>query len=247
MIQEDNKVNIDFINALSKSRTKRKSVIKLNNPITPIREEMETPIIKPVSTETDQVSTENTPGEKPQHSAFENIFSTFNKDRTDKLDKEDDNAKKEILYHLLRDYKEDNRGQWTMDTPLYELKYELKKRKNEETELDNIAFIKQILIVVLHLVEFLNSKLGILNLDGWASHVCQNLDDYKRSLRAIHLQYFRSRVSNPISELGWMIAGSMIMFHFSQAPPTSTSGATKPKGKSKIDIGSVMNLVSRIM
>ena len=188
---------------------------------------------------------------------------TTDQDQSNKVEveKEDVQEKKEILYHLLRDYKEDNRGQWSMETPLYELKYELKKRKSEETELDNIAFIKQILVVVLHVVEFGNKKLGLLNLDGWANHVCNNLDQYKRSLRAIHLQYFRNRVSNPISELGWMIAGSMIMFHFSNASQghiesqkknsgTTNSNSnfnTSANSKPNIDIGSILNIVSKFL
>ena len=56
------------------------------------------------------------------------------------------------------------------------------KRKNAESEQDNIEFIKQIIVVVLHVIEFANKKIKILNLDGWASHVTSNLEKYHRSL-----------------------------------------------------------------
>ena len=272
MIAEDNKVHLDFINALSKSKIKKRSVIKLNdssitntnlNKVNDTLYQEETKIVteenqsddKEIDPDNDYIKTSINDN---YYQEFENIFKSF--DETSKTDTndggsdEDVHEKKEVLYHLLRDYKDDNRGQWSMNTPLYELKYELKKRKSEETELDNIAFIKQILVVVLHLVEFGNNKLGLLNLNGWANHVCSNLDQYKRSLRAIHLQYFRNRVSNPISELGWMIAGSMIMFHFTNANGSSPAKANEQPNNqknapssSKIDLGSIIGVMSKFL
>jgi hypothetical protein len=261
MISEDNKVHLDFINALSKSKIKRKSVIKLNDTKTEqienIRKQSTPTLTTPTPTVTETVQTEvSVPKEVQQEEetrkTYQEDFDKILKSYDESKKSDDSHEKKEVLYHLLRDYKDDNRGQWSMDTPLYELKYELKKRKSEEAELDNVAFIKQILVVVLHLVEFGNNKLGLLNLNGWANHVCSNLDNYKRSLRAIHLQYFRNRVSNPISELGWMIAGSMIMFHFTKQPVKDTSDkkeTSEPGNKSSpnIDIGSILGVMSKFM
>lgn len=166
-------------------------------------------------------------------------------------EKEDVNEKKEILYHLMRDYGKENQGQWSLETPIHELKYELKKRKNAESEQDNIEFIKQIIVVVLHVIEFANKKIKILNLDGWASHVTLNLEKYHRSLKAIHLRYFRNRINDPITELGWMIIGSMVIFHISNGKPASTGNANdtsrsgnQPSGG--LDIGSVLNLLGKL-
>lgn len=279
MIAEDNKVHLDFINALSKSKLKRKSVIKLNDTKAGQIERLEKRESPPVPAvpavpsldfslpqKTVELSVDPPKSTSTHVPDYQRDFDQILKNYEDNKQTSDEtHEKKEVLYHLLRDYKDDNRGQWSMDTPLYELKYELKKRKSEEAELDNIAFIKQILVVVLHVVEFGNNKLGLLNLNGWANHVCANLDNYKRSLRAIHLQYFRNRVSNPISELGWMIAGSMIMFHFTNRGPSTdknagtATGSTGSTGSDKkesgasgaaspnIDLGSILNVMSKFM
>lgn len=176
-------------------------------------------------------------------------------------EQEDVNEKKEILYHLMRDYGADNHGQWTIETPLHELKYELQKRKNAESEKDNIEFIKQIIVVVLHVIEFINKKVNILNLDGWATHVTQNLEKYHKSLRAIHLRYFRNHINDPITELGWMIIGSMVIFHIGQGKSNSNTSAStntntnsessnqysKPASQSSgFDISTVLNLLGKM-
>lgn len=169
---------------------------------------------------------------------------------------EDMNEKKDILYQLIKDYGEESKGLWTMNTPLHELKYELQKRKNMENEEDNVQFIRQIIVVVLHVIEFLNKKVNILKLDGWANHVIKNLDSYKKSLRAIHLRYFRNRISDPVTELGWMIIGSMIVFHLSQKVISpSDVQQTKERAKpghpndspfSGIDVSTIFNLFSKM-
>lgn len=122
--------------------------------------------------------------------------------------------KQEILFQLLKDYKDESVGQWTMDLPLFELKYELSRRQEFKDEKSKIEFMRSVLKGILTGLEFLNKKFGpLLELDGWAKEATEDMSKYDRALIALYHKYFKRKQLNPIAEILWLILGSMALYH----------------------------------
>lgn len=122
--------------------------------------------------------------------------------------------KQEILFNLLRSYRDESRGQWTMSVPLFELRYELLRRQRHTEEQEQIYFMKQMMKLILRGIEVVNKKFGpFLELDGWSESVTQDMHRYDRALKALYHRYFKRKQSNPIIDILWLIGGSMLMFH----------------------------------
>jgi hypothetical protein len=135
--------------------------------------------------------------------------------------------KQEILFQLLKAYPAESKGQWNMKMPLFELKYELLRREQFKEELDQIAFMKEMMKMILTGVEMLNEKFGpFLQLKGWSKNVTADMSKYDRCMKALYHRYFRKKQMNPVMELLWLIVGSAIMWHiqskFLGGPPTET-------------------------
>jgi hypothetical protein len=122
--------------------------------------------------------------------------------------------KQEILFTLLKMYSGESKGQWSIKMPLFELKYELMRREQFTQEQDQLAFMKDMMKMILTGIEVANETFGpILKLEGWASSVTADMSRYDRCLRALYLRYFRKKQVNPIMELLWLIVGSAAMWH----------------------------------
>ncbi len=122
--------------------------------------------------------------------------------------------KQEILFQLLREYPDEAKGQWNIEVPLFELKYELKRRQAYQTEKDQIFFIKNLLKMVLIGIEYGNKKIGpILELEGWANSVTSNMSQFDRCITALYRRYFKKKSMDPLVEFVWLLLGSMIMWH----------------------------------
>jgi hypothetical protein len=122
--------------------------------------------------------------------------------------------KQEILFQLMKSYPSESQGQWTMKIPLFELKYELMRREQHRDEQDQLLFMKEMMKMILKGVEIANKKFGpILELDGWAESVTQDMDRYDRCLKALYHRYFKRKQMNPVMELLWLIVGSAAMWH----------------------------------
>ena len=170
--------------------------------------------------------------------------------------------KQEILFQLLKEYPNEAKGQWNINVPLFELKYELKRRKTYETERDQIHFIKEILKLLIIGIEYGNKKLGsILELDGWANSVTSNIGQFDRCILALYRRYFKRRSMDPLVEFVWLLLGSMIMWHIQhkylgmtssskrrstddiEPPPNQYSFNNAGPASSQMDLSNLFNLV----
>lgn len=170
--------------------------------------------------------------------------------------------KQEILFQLLKEYPNEAKGQWTINVPLFELKYELKRRKTYETERDQIYFIKELLKMVIIGMEYGNKKLGnILELDGWAQSVTANMGQFDRCILALYRRYFKRKSMDPLVEFVWLLLGSMIMWHIQHKylgaskttgpstnanispPPSQFSFNSAGPSTSTMDLSNLFNLV----
>lgn len=142
--------------------------------------------------------------------------------------------KQEILFQLLKEYPDEAKGQWNIHMPLFELKYELKRRQTYQTEKDQIHFMKQLLKMLLIGIEYGNKKLGpILELDGWSQSVTSDMSKFDRCMTALYRRYFKRKAMDPIVEFVWLLLGSMIMWHIQSK---YLGGNPTPPKKSSPDI-----------
>jgi len=141
--------------------------------------------------------------------------------------------KQEILFQLLKLYKDESKGQWNMQMPLFELKYELKRREEYKQEQEQIVFIKDVLKMGFVGIEWANRKLGpVLELDGWAEHITSDMQKFDRCILALYRRYFRRSKMDPMVEFFWLLLGSMVMFHVQSkylgGPPRPPAGQAGP-------------------
>ena len=93
---------------------------------------------------------------------------------------------------------------------------------------DTVRFMKDGLKLVLTSIELGNNWIGpLLSIDGWSAEVTADMDKYDSCLRRIYLKYYRKGGSvNPILQLGVMLVGSLLLYHFKSkmfGPPQSSS------------------------
>ena len=144
--------------------------------------------------------------------------------------------KQEILFTLLKTYSSESKGQWSIKMPLFELKYELMRREQFTQEQDQLAFMKDMMKMILTGIEVANESFGpFLKLEGWAKSVTGDMSRYDRCLRALYLRYFRKKQMNPILELLWLIVGSAIMWHLKSKFLGGNSSDTNEKDRELFD------------
>lgn len=123
--------------------------------------------------------------------------------------------KQEILFLLKKNYpREFEKGDWSMKMPLFELKYDLTRRQEADTEAANLAMMKDALKFIVKGIEGANRKWGpLLELDGWSEDVTSDMSKFDRCLTAIYLKLFRKKTMNPFVELMFLIVGSAAYWH----------------------------------
>jgi hypothetical protein len=124
------------------------------------------------------------------------------------------NEKQEVLFQLLKNYPEESHGQWNMQVPLFELKYELLRREQHKEQEAQVHFMKEMLKLMLKGLEVLNRKLGnYLALDGWSDYATSDMKKYDRCMKALYHRYFKRKQMNPVTDLLFLIVGSAAMYH----------------------------------
>ena len=126
--------------------------------------------------------------------------------------------------------------EFSMQDSLAELEFEVSKQNTGLSTQNTVAFMRDSMRMVISGIEIGNAKLGpFLSIDGWGNSLSSDMSRYDHSLERIYKRYFRKQQMSPILELGWLILGSMIMFHVknkifgvasnsSPAPGTSGTG-----------------------
>ncbi len=129
--------------------------------------------------------------------------------------------------HLTREYSTKDR--------LEDIKYEYERQKMNLDCINSVALMSDGLKLGLSGIEMANNKLGpFLHLHGWSESVTQDMSRYNHVLERIYRKYWRQGSLNPLVELGMILVGSMMMFHFQnkflgptqQPPPAAPSKDT---------------------
>ena len=109
---------------------------------------------------------------------------------------------------LTREYSTEDR--------LEEIKYEFERQKMNLDTVNGVSLLKDGFKLGCSGIEMVNNKLGpFLKLNGWSEHVTKDMSRFDSVLTRIYLKYMNRTTSmNPIVELGFLLCGSLLMFHF---------------------------------
>ena len=130
-----------------------------------------------------------------------------------------DEEKSDIIFKLTRFKKRGLPGlrNFTVHSDIRELRAELKRIKTELDMDASVKFQRKMLLAVVGGIEFINRKYSPfdLQLDGWSETVHSDLGSYDEVFEQLFYKY-RNKVSAPPEiKLLLMVAGSGMLFHYS--------------------------------
>jgi hypothetical protein len=125
---------------------------------------------------------------------------------------------------------------FTEDDSLAELEFEVAKQNAAISAESSVNFMRETLKIIVNGVEIGNKRLGpFLSIDGWAESATKDMHKYDHALERIYKRYFRKHQMSPIMEMGWLLVGSMAMWHFKSkffgvpSPSAMTQPPPEPK------------------
>ena len=104
---------------------------------------------------------------------------------------------------------------FTLEDSLAELEFEVQKQNNNLSTRNSVTFMRDMLRIGINGLEIGNNRFGpFLSIDGWAESVTSDMSKYEHALERIYKRYWRKSQMSPIMELGWLLVGSMVAWHF---------------------------------
>lgn len=104
---------------------------------------------------------------------------------------------------------------WTLVDRLDDMQFEVRRHMLHMEELNNITMMRDGLRLACAGFEMLNTKLGILDVQGWSSEATSDMDKYNTALGKLYRKYWRkSYGSSPEMEIAMGLVGSVGMYHF---------------------------------
>lgn len=105
--------------------------------------------------------------------------------------------------------------EWTVHDNLDDMKFEVRRHMLHIDEMNNINMMRDGMRLACSGFEMLNARMGFLELDGWASEVCADMDKYDNAFGRIYRKYWRrSAHSSPEMEIAMGVIASVGMHHF---------------------------------
>lgn len=141
--------------------------------------------------------------------------------------------------------------EWSMRDSLDDMQVEARRLTSTMDEANAINTMKDMMRLGFAGVEFLNSRIPMLELDGWAESVSKDLSKYDSAMGKIYRKYWqRSNASSPEAEILLGLGSSLVMHHAKnkfrkraaarktsadrQPPPVPFAGRAKPAAQAPV-------------
>ena len=103
---------------------------------------------------------------------------------------------------------------FTMEDSVDDMTVELKRQLLVLDERSNVSMMKNGLRIALSGIEIINTRLNLLDLEGWSSQACSELERHDQNLAKIYRKYWRRSTSNsPEMDIVMSVVGSMGAYH----------------------------------
>jgi hypothetical protein len=104
--------------------------------------------------------------------------------------------------------------EWTMDDRLEDMLLEMRRHSLAQDEKSNVNMMRDGMRLLITGIEMVNNKIGILDLEGWSTEVCRDLNKHDANLARIYRKYWRRGNNNsPEMSIAMSLFGSMGMHH----------------------------------
>ena len=126
--------------------------------------------------------------------------------------------------------------EFTLADPLADIEFELRRHLAHIEEESSVAMMRDVLRVACSGLEMGATRLNILDLEGWAAEVTDDIRKYDPALAGLYRKYWRRGQSSPEMQLVMGLVGSIGMhtvkkFLRSMAPPRARRrGWARPAG-----------------
>ena len=94
-----------------------------------------------------------------------------------------------------------------------DMEFEIRRVEMEQSERDTVAMMSDGLKLALTGIEFANTRLSLLDLEGWSAQVTSDMERYHGALTRLYKKYYKRGSSRPEMEIVLALFSSMIMFH----------------------------------
>lgn len=102
---------------------------------------------------------------------------------------------------------------WSMDDSLDEMQMEARKLNSNIEEAQMVNMMRDFMKLGFTGLELFNSRVKVLELDGWADTVTKDLHKYDAALAKIYRKYWRRSAATPEMEIIMGIGTSLVMHH----------------------------------
>jgi hypothetical protein len=104
--------------------------------------------------------------------------------------------------------------EWTMDDRLEDMLLEMRRHSLAQDEKSNVTMMRDGMRLLITGIEMINNKVGLLDLDGWSTEVCRDINKHDANLARIYRKYWRRGNNNsPEVSIAMSLFGSMGMHH----------------------------------
>lgn len=123
-------------------------------------------------------------------------------------------AEKEALLQELNNLEKSSgvklTRQWDVDKhTLDELQFEFDRIQSEQQATQVVDYAKTGIKFGVAGIEFALKKAGLESVDGWYNNSCKDMNKYNRPLGRLYKKYWRKSQMSPITELGFLLVGSL--------------------------------------
>jgi hypothetical protein len=124
--------------------------------------------------------------------------------------------------------------EWTMEDRLEDMLLEMRRHSLAQDEKSNVNMMRDGMRLIITGIEMANNKLGILDLDGWSTDVCRDLNKHDSNLARIYRKYWRRGNNNsPEMSIAMSLFGSMGMHHLRRTMSKNLVNKTQFSRKSR--------------
>ena len=123
-------------------------------------------------------------------------------------------SKQDLLFELDRiaQTKELSR-RFTMEDDYGDIEDEVLRHRQAESDTSMLLIMREGLVALSVGVEMANSKIGLLELDGWSESVSEEREKFDPVLLRIKQKYMRSAILQPEAELAFLLSSSAVSYH----------------------------------
>ena len=103
---------------------------------------------------------------------------------------------------------------FTLEDSADDMTLEIRKHALAMDEASNVNMMRDGLKLVVTGLEMVNNRIGLLDLEGWSTDVCRDMNKHDKALGAIYRKYWRRSTSNsPEMDICMSLAASMGFHH----------------------------------